>query len=424
MIRFEGFRKQLLLTVIAAFSALPFDLHAIEYHDSTWMHFRQSRTELDTTYMGNGELLGRLRSRLHRFRRAHGDASLLYVEVVGGASPEGKVSLNEQLSRERGNRIFDYFKNTENLPDSLTKFVFLGRNWAGLLAAVEADKNVPNREETLTLLQEIVDSRKNGVADSEENVQRLRLLAKGKPWNYLYKNHFPTLRLAKLSLVYDLPFRPGNIPDPKLDLAAMPGPVAMKEVDIPQPEIKIRSPFYMDIRTNMLYDAAGVPNIGADFYLGRNFTIGGNWMYAWWRKNSKHRYYRLYGGDINFRYFFGKAAEEKPLTGHHAGIYAQVATYDFEFGGKGYMGGQPGGSIFDRTNYGAGIEYGYSLPVAKRLNIDFTVGVGYFGGKVVTYDPMGDKYVWKSTKQLNWFGPTKAEISLVWLIGYGNVNKK
>ncbi|MFK2066771.1 DUF3575 domain-containing protein, partial [Bacteroides fragilis] len=33
-------------------------------------------------------------------------------------------------------------------------------------------------------------------------------------------------------------------------------------------------------------------------------------------------------------------------------------------------------------------------------------------------------YVRKETRQRHWFGPTKAEISLVWLIGRGNYNEK
>ena len=41
-------------------------------------------------------------------------------------------------------------------------------------------------------------------------------------------------------------------------------------------------PFYMSIKTNMLYDLAAVPNIGAEFYLGGNFSVFGNWNYAWW----------------------------------------------------------------------------------------------------------------------------------------------
>ena len=88
------------------------------------------------------------------------------------------------------------------------------------------------------------------------------------------------------------------------------------------------------------------------------------------------------------------------------------------------MGGKPGGTIYDKSNFGAGIEYGYSKPVARRLNLDFSIGVGYLGGTYYEYVPKGNCYVWQATKKRNWFGPTKAEISLVWLIGHGNVNNK
>jgi len=88
------------------------------------------------------------------------------------------------------------------------------------------------------------------------------------------------------------------------------------------------------------------------------------------------------------------------------------------------MGGEPGGTLWDKTNYAAGVEYGYSLPVANRLNIDFTLGVGYWGGKYYTYIPLDGHYVWQATKNRHWFGPTKAEISLVWLLGRGNSNNK
>ena len=180
----------------------------------------------------------------------------------------------------------------------------------------------------------------------------------------------------------------------------------------------------MALKTNMLYDVLTVLNIGGEFYLGKNWSISGNWMYGWWKKNNNHRYWRIYGGDLAVRYWLGKKACEKPLTGHHIGIYGQVFTYDFEWGGKGYMGGEPGGKLWDKSNYAAGVEYGYSLPVANRLNIDFTLGVGYWGGKYYKYIPLDGHYVWQATKNRRWFGPTKAEISLVWLLGRGNSNNK
>ena len=178
---------------------------------------------------------------------------------------------------------------------------------------------------------------------------------------------------------------------------------------------KVLKPFYMAAKTNMLYDLGIVPNVGVEFYLGKNFSVVGNWMYSWWKSDKAAWYWRTYGGDLAVRYWFGKKAQEKPLQGHHVGLYGQIVTYDFEVGGRGYLG--------DRWSWGAGAEYGYSLPVAKRLNIDFNLGVGYLGGEFKEYLPIDGHYVWQVTKHRHWFGPTKAEISLTWLLGRGNVNE-
>ena len=62
------------------------------------------------------------------------------------------------------------------------------------------------------------------------------------------------------------------------------------------------------------------------------------------------------------------------------------------------------------------------LPLAKRLNLDFNLGLGYWGGKYKEYLPIEGHYVWQSTKQRHWWGPTKAEVSLVWLLGKSNSN--
>ena len=93
--------------------------------------------------------------------------------------------------------------------------------------------------------------------------------------------------------------------------------------------------------------------------------------------NIGYKLVQRLGGAIAIRKWWGKAAGEKPLTGHHIGIYGQIFTYDFETGGRGYMGGKPGGTLWDKMNYIVGAEYGYSLPIARRLNIDFTIGAAF-----------------------------------------------
>ncbi len=175
-------------------------------------------------------------------------------------------------------------------------------------------------------------------------------------------------------------------------------------------------PFYMAVKTNGLYMLLGIPNVGVEFYLGKNFSVAGNWHYTWFRKRSKDWFHRTYGGDLAFRYWFGKKAELKPLTGHHVGLYGQMITYDFENGGRGYLA--------DRWSWAGGVEYGYAMPIGKRLNLDFVIGLGYHWGEYKEYLPIDGHYVWQATKNRSYFGPTKAEVSLVWLLGRGNYNKR
>ena len=168
----------------------------------------------------------------------------------------------------------------------------------------------------------------------------------------------------------------------------------------------------MALRTNMLYDAVLIPNIGLEVALGDHFTLGADWFYTWLSSDTKHWYWQGYGGYLTARYYFGKAANEQRFTGHHVGIYGSALTYDVEFGGKGYQAAKFG--------FGGGVEYGYSLNVARNLTIDFNLGLGYQGGEYKEYLPTDDgtgHYVWVATYKRNWWGPTKAEVSLKWLIG-------
>lgn len=185
-----------------------------------------------------------------------------------------------------------------------------------------------------------------------------------------------------------------------------------------------RFPLHLNVKSNLLYDVALLPNIGIEWYVGKNWSLTADWMYGWWDRDRSHFYWRAYGGTLGFRKWIGKKAAEKPLAGHHIGIFAGVVTYDFEFGHEGIMGGLPRRTLWDRCNFISGVEYGYSMPIARRLNLDFTIGVGYLGGKYIKYQPHAGGYEWKSGHQLTWIGPTKAEISLVWLIGNQNTNER
>lgn len=164
---------------------------------------------------------------------------------------------------------------------------------------------------------------------------------------------------------------------------------------------------HIAIRTNLLYDIIATPNISAEIPLRRNWSVGAGYWHTWWSTDPLHKYWRTYGGEIYARKYLGHTAEARFLSGHHIGVVSQIGTYDFEFGGTGYM------SDF---SYSAGMEYGYSLPVGKNVNIDFSATFGYIGGKYKVYKPIDTHYVWQYDRYRKWIGPTKAEISLVFML--------
>ncbi|WP_290540717.1 DUF3575 domain-containing protein [Alistipes sp.] len=391
--------------------------------------FPVGKSTLDTAYGDNATKLSEVVSFLERVKR---DSTLELVEVSfsGFASPEGSFALNRKLAERRCNSLEYYVRERILLPDSIISRSEGFIAWKYLAELVE-NSDMPHREEAVDVLlngPEFTYDRNGLMIDSRK--KRLQELQYGRTWHYMYEHFFWKVRNAVLVLVtiHHKPVineKPVTKEEKPIAPVSVDTTVVAKILDpvVAEPPAVLK-PFHMALKTNMLYDALAVLNIGAEFHLGRNWSVGINWMYGWWKKESRQRYWRIYGGDVALRKWFGKRAGEKPLTGHHVGVYGQAFTFDFEWGGKGYMGGKPGGTLWERANYAVGVEYGYSLPVARCMNIDFALGVGYWGGKYYEYNPLDGHYVWQASKNRHWFGPTKAEISLVWLLGRGNYNQK
>lgn len=162
------------------------------------------------------------------------------------------------------------------------------------------------------------------------------------------------------------------------------------------------------VKTNLAVDGAMVPNIGVQVVFPEQWSVEGNYYMAWWHNDKKHRYWQTYAGSVEVKKWLGRKALEAPLQGHHVGAYFMAGTYDFEHGYKG---------LRSDFTFNVGLSYGYGVKVANNLFLDFGIGVGYINGRIKKYRPQGDGYCIYNRKRLSFFGPTKAEISLVWAIG-------
>lgn len=289
--------------------------------------------------------------------------------------------------------------------------------------AKQGSPNHPPHPEWVTRNGKVVDGRK----------RQLQNLDGGKAWKYMLDNHFYTLRTGAVVVcevktlaaestpsAVEASLEQARSEQARLESASQspsspPFPAIPSQV---HPSSESQSPpvaSYFALKSNLLYDALLVPNLSLEASIGSGWTLAAGGMLAWWSKDAKHRYWRIYGGDLEIRKYFGTLAKSKPLQGHHLGIYGDFLTYDFEFGAKGYQ---------SKATYAAGIKYGYSHPIANRLNLDFALGIGYLHSNYKTYVPRDGCYVYQETKKRKWLGPTQAEISLVWLLGKGNTNSK
>ena len=390
--------------------------------DSVKVYYRVEKTELDPSFHGNGATMDRFLDRLReitadeRYRRFN-------FRIKSYASLEGPLSLNQRLYGGRTEAFLDYIRRHGiRLPGEINVWQEGCYNWEELEWRVQ-QSSMPYQAEVLDIIRNTPEWSYDAKGNKTDyRKQKLMALRGGVPFRYMKQHFFPEMRYSAVLLVCE--FAEPELPRPVVhDTVCVVKWDTVRIVKRDTIYIDRTAPRYWAIKTNMLYDAALIPNVGVEVYLGKQWSVAANWMYGWWKKDRIHWYWRAYGGDIAVRKWLGKAAREKPLTGHHLGVYGQVLTYDFETGGRGYMGGEPGGTLFDRANFAGGVEYGYALPIARRLNLDFTIGIGYMGGKYYEYKPIDDCYVWQATKQLHYFGPTKLEVSLVWLLGRDNINK-
>ena len=432
--------KKIVMVVLMPTTLLA-NAYAASIQDSlrTTIYFRPGYSLLELSYRDNAANMKALTQGIQTIK-GNPCVQLQHIRILSAASPEGNSALNKRVAKRRGERLRDYLKETLVLPDSIFTVSSAGEDWQGLATLIAKEKT-PWRNKALQIIRHTPEwvTRNGKVVDGRK--RQLQNLDGGKAWKYMLDNHFYTLRTGavvvcevKTLVAESTPSaaeasleqaRPGAHAEASSEQARLesasqspsspPFPAIPSQV---HPSSEPQAPpvaSYFALKSNLLYDALLIPNLSLEASISGGWTLGAGGMFAWWSKDAKHRYWRIYGGDLEIRKYFGTLSKSKPLQGHHLGIYGDFLTYDFEFGAKGYQ---------SKATYAAGIRYGYSHPIGKRLNLDFALGIGYLHSNYKTYVPRDGCYVYQETKKQKWLGPTQAEISLVWLLGKGNTNKK
>ena len=171
------------------------------------------------------------------------------------------------------------------------------------------------------------------------------------------------------------------------------------------------------VRSNLLVPAL---NVGVEYPLGTNWSVAADYYFPWLKMGEKNKNcFQLLGWSAEGRYWFGRDRSlDDRLKGHSVAFYGAGGYYDFEFDYEGTQG----------EFVTAGFDYTYAMPIGKkkRLNLEFTLAVGYihsWGRPYHVISDYGPLFKDDADMRFDYFGPTKAAVSIVVPISLGRKHR-
>lgn len=159
------------------------------------------------------------------------------------------------------------------------------------------------------------------------------------------------------------------------------------------------------IKSNLLYDITTTINVGTEFSIAPKWTIDISGNYNPWQfeDNKKLKHWLV---QPEIRYWMCEK-----FYGHFIGLHLHYAKYNV--GGIELLGLKD--YRYEGDLYGGGFSYGYHFLLGKRWGMELSIGVGYARLEYDKYEcaKCGD-YI--DSYKTNYFGPTKASISLIYFI--------
>lgn len=395
------------------------------------IYFRVDKSNIDPSYMNNAAILERMSNIVAQ-------ENLVYIDsliISAYASPEAPSAYNKRLSERRANAVRNYFlKKFPLLQPAIVHAYGYGENWEGLRQLVAADSQVPQKSEVLR----IIDSN----LSEDQREQKLKALQGGTVYRYIYKNFYPRLRVGaslKVMLATTAPMElqalvsMPAIKPPAIQIESL--PVSLPTIEfrpiIPVEYEKVYN-YPLSFRTNLLFDAVGILNIGAELPFGKkkNWSLQADFAYSFWHSSNDLYALQTLEYGLESRYWFGVKEARKirkpnwaePLKGFYVGIYGRYwERYDVQFI-DGYQGDD---------SWSVGLTTGYVVPLNRSLSLDFGVGAGWFSTSQYRhyhepeYNEHGTGHLmWQQTGSWSGLSLTKIQLSLVWIIRTSKIQQK
>lgn len=154
------------------------------------------------------------------------------------------------------------------------------------------------------------------------------------------------------------------------------------------------------LKSNILPWAIGVPNIGAEYTLGKKWSVALDVLYCPWKISDKFSV-KTVSVLPEVRWWIKNTGK-----GSFFNLHANVAWYNVRFGHYRYQDPH-------RPLLGGGIGYGYCLNLNKRWGFEFEIGAGVANMKYNRYYNVKNGAL-KDTRISTYWGIDRATISVVY----------
>jgi hypothetical protein len=383
-----------------AISAMIRSVEVDESVETETITFRVGSTAVETDFMENKRVLENIENSLV-------DSAVMarfdHISVTAASSPDGSTAGNERLAMLRAQITKGYLE--KRFPHIAPEKVYAfsaGEEWSGLRQLVADNENTPAREDVLAMLDTI--SPDANIRDS------IRAIADGRSWRYIASELLPRLRgSAAITIHFIDPFAEKRSDTLRVAVGAAmagsgvqriefvketPAPEVVPPPVIPEPEPVLPEPLFA-IKTNALMDVASVINIELEVPIGEKWSIAGEVMFPWWMTVN---------GTLEARRWFGDRTSRSLLTGWFAGAYFGGGTYDMNWNSA------PRSGDFLHAGFSGG--YAHPLNQSGNMRMEYSLGVGYLWGT------RRGLQIDRAPEPLRWFGPTRAKVSLVWMLNH------
>ena len=387
--------------------------------------------------------------------KALGDNGIIIGRA--SASPEGSLHINTQLANAR-KASMNALLSSYGINTNLIRYNVAPMDFPLMRALMKLRK-----DDYLPVVDSLMTQYAADVMLLKEAMIRQD---RGKLWQHLYHNYFPSLRSVRIMAIKraekeeDKREEIERKEDKREENERKENEIEKIEIEKIEKTEKIEKEEtegderreLMSVKTNLLFDLAympgynrfcPIPNVAIEYYpLHGHFTYGASFDTPWWKHYSKHKYFQLRNYQVHTRYYLrrGDIEERKPgkgaaFKGFFFSAYAHAYLYNICFSEKRGWEGE---------GWGAGIGAGYVMPIDRKEHwrLEFGLQLGYLN---TLYDPYQwrcpvdpgtdiDRYYYKwygnakdfkkRQHSYSWIGPTRVEITLSYDLIYRHKERK